>query len=120
MEWYLHCIKHYTDFNGRASRREYWFFFLIDLVIAIAAGFIDQLVGIYTASGVGLVLGLYSLFIFLPNLAVTIRRLHDTGRSGWWVLIVFFPLIGWLILKVFMLLPSKIQPQDSVVTKQEF
>ncbi len=113
MEWYLHCIRHYTDFSGRATRTEYWYFFLIDLLLILAAKLIDQVFGIYTHSGIGLVTGLYGLFIFLPNLAVTIRRLHDTNSSGWWVLIVFIPMIGWIVLKVFMLLPTQEESEDT-------
>lgn len=100
MHWYVDVLKKYTDFSGRARRTEYWVFALINLVISMILSAID------TALSLGFLGIIYSLLVLLPGLAVTVRRLHDTGRSGWWVLIGFIPLIGWIILLVLMLLDS--------------
>lgn len=97
MEWYLKCIRLYAEFNGRARRKEYWMFILINLIFVVVAAFIDAILG-----SVGILTFLYSIFIFLPSLAVTVRRLHDTGRSGWWLLIGLVPLIGIFVLLFYM------------------
>ncbi len=107
MDWYLKVIKKYTVFSGRASREEYWYFMLINILISIAVSFIDGFMGMGYQSGVGILGGLYSLFIFLPSLAVSVRRLHDISRSGWWVLIVLVPMLGWIVLLVMMAFPGK-------------
>ena len=98
----------YAGFGGRASRSEYWIWwgFLVVVFFAIAA-----IALLFDTTG-AIVAGLVALAIFIPNLAVTIRRLHDTGRSGWWLLIVFIPFIGGLILFVFMLLDSQSEPNQ--------
>ncbi len=94
MEWYLKVLKHYADFNGRARRTEFWMFVLFNIIISFVLSFIDELIGTYYVLS-----GLYGLFVFIPGLAVSVRRLHDTGRSGWWIFISLIPLIGaiWLI-----------------------
>lgn len=97
MNWYLGCWKKYVDFSGRARRKEFWMFALFNILAAFVAGFLDGLLG----SGGG-ISGLYSLAVFLPGLAVFVRRLHDTGRSGWWWLLGLLPLIGGIVLLVFL------------------
>ena len=107
MNWYLGVLKKYADFNGRARRKEYWFFVLFNLIISCVLSVVDVFVGTYSAAaGIGLLAGLYALAVLIPGIAVTVRRLHDTGRSGWWILIVLVPLVGWIVLLVFMLLDS--------------
>ena len=107
MHWYLDVLKKYAVFNGRARRKEYWFFSLFNLIIIIVLGVIDGMTGSYSASaGMGLLGGIYMLAVLVPAIAVGIRRLHDTNRSGWWLLIVFVPLIGAIVLLVFMVLDS--------------
>ena len=107
MNWYLDVLKKYAVFNGRARRKEYWFFSLFNLIIIIVLGVIDGMTGSYSASaGMGLLGGIYMLAVLVPAIAVGIRRLHDTNRSGWWLLIVFVPLIGAIVLLVFMVLDS--------------
>lgn len=107
MNWYIHVLKKYAVFTGRARRREYWFFALINILIVFILAFIDNATGTLSAErGIGLLSGLYSLVVFLPGLGVSIRRLHDSNRSGWWMLISFIPLIGFIVLLVFMLLGS--------------
>jgi len=99
VNWYLGVLKKYADFNGRARRKEFWMFFLFNLIVAIVLGVIDSMIGIP-------VLGLiYSLGVLLPSLAVGARRLHDTGKSGWWLLLGLIPLVG-LILIIFWVMDS--------------
>ncbi|WP_053367925.1 DUF805 domain-containing protein [Bacillus sp. FJAT-27245] len=96
MEWFLKVLKDYAVFKGRARRKEYWMFTLISIIIAFVLTLIEELIGL------GAILsGLFSLAIFIPSLAVTARRLHDTGRSGWMMLLALIPLIGGIILLVF-------------------
>lgn len=112
MEWYVKVLKQYAEFEGRARRKEYWMFTLVHILIimALQAGMV-MLGGMNPESSIGLVimslLGLYSLGVFIPSLAVAVRRLHDTGRSGWWLLIGFVPIIGAIILIVFMVQDSQ-------------
>lgn len=109
MNWYLDVLtKKYAQFAGRARRKEYWYFALFNVMISVALTVLDIVLGTYSkASGIGLLDGIYGLAILIPCIAVTVRRLHDTGRSGWWLLIGFVPLIGGLVLLVFMVLDSK-------------
>jgi uncharacterized membrane protein YhaH (DUF805 family) len=103
MNWYLDVLKNkYATFDGRARRKEYWMFFLVNLIISLVLGFIEGIFG-----GPGLLGLLYSLAVLIPSIAVTVRRLHDTGRSGWWILIGLIPVIGWIVLLVFMLMDSQ-------------
>ena len=104
MSWYLAVLKKYAVFSGRARRKEYWFFILFNLIITIVLTMIDGAMGGLGEGGIGILSGIYSLAVFLPSLAVTIRRLHDTDRTGWWFLIAFIPLIGAIVLLVFMVL----------------
>ena len=108
MNWYLQALKQYAVFKGRARRKEYWFFALFNLIVSVVLTVLDYMTGSLDPElGVGLLSGIYSLAILIPSLAVTVRRLHDTDRTGWWVLIAFIPLIGAIVLLVFMLLDSK-------------
>ena len=108
MNWYLGVLKQYATFEGRARRKEYWYFVLFYVLVYLVLAAVDGLTGTYNAdAGVGLLSGLYVLATFLPSLAVTVRRLHDTDRSGWWVLINVVPIIGGIVLLVFMCLDSQ-------------
>lgn len=96
MSWYLAVLKNYAGFSGRARRKEYWMFTLFNVIVAaVLAG-----VGAAIESGIPYVV--YLLATLIPSLAVVVRRLHDTGRSGWWMLISFVPLVGTIILLVFL------------------
>ncbi|MCA5005351.1 DUF805 domain-containing protein [Sphingobacterium bovistauri] len=88
MEWFLKVVKdNYTNFNGRARRKEYWMFFLINMIISIVIGFIGGLIKF------PLLATIYSVAILLPSIAVGIRRMHDVGKSGWYILIPIYNII---------------------------
>lgn len=102
MNWYLSVVtEHYADFKGRARRKEYWMFVLFNMIISIVLELIGSLLGV---SWIGWI---YSLAVLIPGLAVAVRRLHDTGRSGWWLLICLIPLIGAIWCLVLMCFDSK-------------
>mgnify|MGYP001342462372 FL=1 len=106
MEWYLKVVRdNYANFNGRASRQEYWMFFLFNMIFAIV------MMGIDIILGLGFLNIIYSLVVMIPGIAVGIRRLHDIGKSGWMVLIVLIPCIGafWL----FYLMVQDSSPLDN-------
>lgn len=108
MNWYMQVLKKYAVFSGRARRKEYWMFALFNLLISIGLMIVDGVTGSFSAAtGYGLLSGLYALAVLIPNIAVSVRRLHDTGRSGWWLLLILVPLIGVIVLLVFMVLDSK-------------
>lgn len=96
MEWFMKALRQYAVFTGRARRKEYWFFVLFYILIAIGLGFIDSVLGLGSEE-YGLLSGLFGLAMLLPALGVAVRRMHDTGRSGWWVLVSLIPFVGWLI-----------------------
>lgn len=101
MDWYIKCLKQYADFKGRARRKEYWMFVLINFIIALVLNIIDSFTGTINATtSVGLLGGIYSLVVLIPSLAVCVRRLHDIGKSGWYFLICMIPLVGAIILIV--------------------
>ena len=103
MDEYLEVWKKYADFQGRASRREYWMFTVISLLIALVLGIVDAMM-----FGKTPMLGIsYTLAILVPSLAVSVRRLHDTNRSGWWLFISIIPIIGVTVLFVFALQGSQ-------------
>ncbi len=105
MSWYLNVLRKYAEFDGRARRREYWGFSIVNFVVILLLGVPDAILGLATpGGGLGLLTAIYVLAVALPWLAVTVRRLHDLGRSGWWVLIGVVPYLGALVLLVFALL----------------
>ncbi len=101
MNWYLKCLKQYADFLGRARRKEYWMFVFFNICIALVLGFIDGLCGWLSPKvGLGVLGGIYSLCVFIPGLAVSVRRLHDIGKSGWNYLFILIPLIGPILILI--------------------
>ncbi len=108
-----HVLGNYATFSGRARRSEFWWWYLVLVVIGVVSSFFDRILGSGIIGGsVDLVFGLIGLALLLPSLAVTVRRLHDTGRSGWWLLIGLVPVVGQLILLFFCLLPSDRGPNQ--------
>lgn len=106
--WYMQALKKYAVFSGRARRKEYWFFVLWYVIISIGLAILDNIIGTYSAkAGIGLLGGIYALALLIPSISVSVRRLHDTGRTGWWLLIILIPLIGAIVLLVFMFLDSQ-------------
>lgn len=99
MNWYLGCLKKYADFTARARRKELWMFILFFYIFGFVALALDCVLG--TGATLG---SLYMLAMMLPCYAVAARRLHDTNRSGWWMLIGFVPIVGGIWLFVLMVL----------------
>jgi len=107
MDWYILALKKYATFEGRASRKEYWMFVLFNLIFTFQAFVLDNALNqmfdlIIGPSGRGIISALYTLAVVIPGLAVLVRRLHDVGQSGWWILIGVIPLVNligvWLLL----------------------
>jgi len=96
MSWYIKVLKKYAVFSGRAKREEFWMFVLFNLIFSIVASLIDLGVGVLTFAvfGWGLLSLIYSLAVLVPGLAVSVRRLHDVGKSGWYLLINLIPIAG--------------------------
>lgn len=113
MNWYLEVLKKYAVFTGRARRSEYWFFTLFNFLIALVLGFIDGIFGTVSELGIGMLGFIYGLAVLVPGIAVGVRRLHDTGKTGWWLLLAFIPIIGAIILIVFFV-------QDSEAGENEY
>jgi len=95
------CLtQKYADFSGRARRSEFWFFVLFSAIVRAVANVLDAILHIGNARTGGPVATVAALALLIPSLAVAVRRLHDTGRSGWWVLLGLIPLVGIIILIV--------------------
>ncbi len=99
-------FANYVTFSGRAQRSAFWLWVLFAILASVACGIIDGAIFGFDEANKPLS-GLFGLATFLPGLAVTVRRLHDTGRSGWWVLLWFIPLIGWIILIIWYCQPGE-------------
>jgi uncharacterized membrane protein YhaH (DUF805 family) len=124
MEWMILPLKRYAQFSGRSRRKEYWMFALLFWILFFMAGVIDTMMGFGTVSTGdatdrilyswnvenGPVMIVLSLAFLIPHLAVSVRRLHDTDRSAWWLLILLLPLIGLVTMIVFMCLDGTIGP----------
>ena len=100
MEHYINALQQYADFSSRTGRTGFWMFSLINFLIIIASLVVDSILGL------GLVNLIYALAVFVPSIAISARRLHDTGRSGWWLLIAVVPLVGFIVLLVFLIQAS--------------
>jgi uncharacterized membrane protein YhaH (DUF805 family) len=109
MKWFLDALRSkYATFTGRARRKEYWYFVLFYVLAFIVLLVVDEVTGtLDEEAGIGLLSAIFVLATIIPLLAVTVRRLHDTDRSGWWVLINLVPIIGGIVLLVFTLLDSQ-------------
>jgi uncharacterized membrane protein YhaH (DUF805 family) len=112
MEWFQLAWKRYADYSGRSRRKEYWMFSLINCLIVFA---LEIAAFALTKFGVGFIfflalVGIYALASVVPSMSLSVRRLHDTGRSGWWLLIGLVPLFGGIVLFVFTVLDSEPGP----------
>ncbi|WP_375196889.1 DUF805 domain-containing protein [Sphingobium sp.] len=140
MDWMVLPLRRYARFSGRARPREYWMFVLFLFLCFVGLSIVEGVLGLTTAdhwfqrgpwwAGAGYstrggpLTGLFSLAILIPYIAVAVRRLHDTDRSGWWLLIVFFPIIGSIVLLVFFIMggtrgPNRFGPDPVEVGEPE-
>jgi uncharacterized membrane protein YhaH (DUF805 family) len=114
IDWVLEVFSKYATFDGRARRKEYWYWYLFNFIVSIFIAVVSLVInlpnGTETDNGIGwfglfinIVVIIYSLGVFIPNLAVTVRRLHDTNRSGWWYFISMVPFIGGIILFIYLI-----------------
>ena len=111
--YYVQGFQRYADFEGRASRGEFWWFNLVFYGINFAIVFLATVLGMFSPileTVFTVMLWVHGLGMFLPQLAVTARRLHDTGRSGWLMLLLLVPILGWIPLLIFLLQPSDVGP----------
>lgn len=99
MNYYLDVLKKYAQFEGRARRAEYWYFGLFNVIVSIVLGILDSVLGLIIFENTGTIGFIYSLAVLIPGFAVSVRRLHDVGKSGWFSLIVLIPVVGaiWLL-----------------------
>ncbi|MFM5704250.1 DUF805 domain-containing protein [Aeromonas veronii] len=121
MNWYISVLKQYAVFSGRARRTEYWMFVLCNVIVMLLLGMVDKLIG----GDNELISSIYSLAVLLPSLAVAARRLHDTDRSAWWLLLGLIPIIGTLVLIYFMVCngqqgPNRFGDDPKAATSQGF
>jgi uncharacterized membrane protein YhaH (DUF805 family) len=107
MNWYLKVLNQYFDFSGRARRKEYWMFTLFSLIISWTLAVLDLIFDTYMFT---IVSSIYSLLVIIPSVAVLIRRLHDIGKSGWHIFLIFIPLIGWIWLLVLLCMEGETKP----------
>lgn len=113
MAWYMSMLRGYDDFTGRARRRDYWLFLLANLLLACVTAVLDFVVGSEIGlAGLGPFGTLLMVIVALPSLALGVRRLHDSGRSGWWMLVSLVPFIGVVALLVLMVLPGTSGPNE--------
>jgi uncharacterized membrane protein YhaH (DUF805 family) len=101
-EWYVKPFEKFIEFSGRSRRKEFWTFVLVNLGITILLNVLEGIIGLF-----GIIATLFSLAILIPSIAVGVRRLHDTGRTGWWLLLSFIPLIGLIVLIYFYVQDSE-------------
>lgn len=101
MKYYIEAFKRFADFNGRIRRKAYWMFFLFNLIFSIIASGVDY------ATGTAFIGTIYSLVLLIPSLSAAARRLHDTGRSGWWQLLHLIPVLGTIIVLILCAMDSQ-------------
>ena len=116
MQWFIYCLKNYAKFDGRAGRPEYWFYALFNTLIFFILQFLSSMLGLqYTMNDLITVYPLASVWqvvTFIPSMAVGVRRMHDINRSGFWLLFLLLPLIGWLLIMIFAVLRGNDDDND--------
>ena len=112
MDWMTMPFRRYAEFSGRSRRKEYWMFTLLLIIVNVLVGIVELSLGLAGTMGYGPLSLVVLLAVFIPSIAVSVRRLHDTGRSGWWLLLVFLPIIGGLVLLVFFVLEGTRGPNE--------
>jgi uncharacterized membrane protein YhaH (DUF805 family) len=107
MDYYKLAFQRFSDFTGRSRRSEYWYFVLFNMLVAIGLFVVDSLIW-----GYPILYFLYAIAVIVPSIAVAVRRMHDIGKSGWWLLITFVPFVGGIILLVFLATDSQPGPNQ--------
>lgn len=107
MNSFIKVLRESFNFSGRSRRKEYWMFILITFIISILLTITEMALGLEINEEIGILTALFSLILLIPSLSVTVRRLHDTGKSGWWILLSLIPIIGGIIILIFTLLDSQ-------------
>ena len=97
-DYYLTALRNWKDFEGRTDRKSYWMFVLVNVLISSLVRVFDSIM----PTGNYSIYGLYTLILFVPGIAIAVRRLHDIGKSGWWMLIILIPVIGWIWLIILL------------------
>jgi uncharacterized membrane protein YhaH (DUF805 family) len=114
MYWYLKVLRHYADFSGRARRKEFWYFSLVSFIVNLVVVGIDVVIveplGMTFENDVGPLTFLYQLAVLVPSLAVSVRRIQDLDRTGWWLALILVPFIGWLVLLAFFVTKGTTSP----------
>ena len=105
--WKLVVLERYAKFDGRAGRAEFWWFVLANLLVYVALGILIQIASIFVILYIG-----YAVAVIIPSIAVAIRRLHDTDKSGWWLLIALVPFVGFIVLLVFYIMEGTAGPNQ--------
>ena len=104
------CFKKYAVFEGRAGRSEYWWFFLFSAACVVALSIIDSIVFDVQFENYGVLVIIYLIAVMLPTIAVSVRRLHDMDQTGWWYMLVFVPMIGWILVLCWLIFPGTVGP----------
>lgn len=113
MNWFLLALKKYAVFAGRSRRSEYWYFVLFYVLICIVLAIVDGMTGTLSpVTGIGLLGALFAIAMIIPSITVGVRRLHDIGKSGWWLLIGFIPVLGVILLIVWACRDSQPGPNE--------
>jgi len=108
LNYFTDALKNYATFTGRATRQQYWMFILFYILFYIVAIVLDMTLGLFDEeTGYGLLSLVYTLGLLLPSLAILGRRLHDIGRSAWWILLIIIPVVGPLVILIFTLIGSQ-------------
>lgn len=102
-KWYMEALSKYLEFSGRARRKELWTFVLVNFVISISLSVLDSIIGM----GIGFIGTLFGLAMIIPSISVGVRRLHDIGKEGLWILVGLIPFIGWIVLIYFYVQDSE-------------